>query len=545
MAIRAQSLFSVDRVLSGQRDDVVQGAAVVFPPQIRVSLLVLATALAYYFGSEVGYRFTPANTPIGTLWPPNAILLAALLMAPTRLWPFLFMGVLPAHLLAQLLSKGVPWDAAIGWFLGNGAEALLGAVCIRYFQRQRVFESLRGIVTFVCFGVLLAPFVTSFLDAGVVVLTHQANGYWLPWTSRLSSNMISDLIFVPMIVLIGQRGLSWLRTPSLKRWLEAIVLVSGTAISSLLIFGRQNLASRVPPLICVPLLFLLWAALRFDLAVLSTSLLVISVISIWNAMMGHGPLAQLSMTQNVIFLHFFLLGLTLPLVLMMGYMLDQRRTLSSWVTTRAQLLSWEDRERERIGRVLHNDIVQQLALIAVEVDRMRFIGHLPGGTDLDTLYRDVTQVCDTTRVLSHDVHPFVLEYAGLGPALRNLSRRAAEQSGIDITFTEHEVREVELEVARCIYHVAQEAVRNVVKHSGARTAKVDLRISAASAMLRVVDDGVGISSQQCVSRGTGLASMRERVTALKGSLEIVSAGTKGTSVIATLSLPVQLHVRRA
>jgi len=435
--------------------------------------------------------------------------------------------------------------AAIGWFLGNSSEALLGAACIRCFQRQRVFENLRGIVVFLCFGVLLAPFATSFIDAAVVALTHQANGYWLPWTSRLSSNMLSELIFVPMIVLVGGRGLSWMRTRRTGRWLEAILLVSGTAIASLLIFGRPSLATRIPPLICVPLVFLFWAALRFDLAILSTSLLVIAVISIWNAMMGHGPLAGLSMTENVLFLHFFLLGLTVPLVLMMGYMLDQRRTLSSWVATRTQLLSCEDRERERIGRILHNDIVQQLALIAVEVDRMRFIGHLPGGADLDTLYRDVTQVCDATRGLSHDIHPFVLEYAGLTPALRNLCRRAAEQSGIDITFTEHDVRRVELEVSRGIYYVAQEAVRNVVTHSGARTAMVDLSMSGESAVLRVVDDGVGISNQEDAEHATGLTNIRERVTALNGALEIISVSMKGTSVIATFSLPAESRVGRA
>ncbi|HWC19861.1 MAG TPA: MASE1 domain-containing protein, partial [Terriglobales bacterium] len=488
----AETFFSLERALSHERDEVRQPAAVLIPPQLRVTLVMLAAALAYYFGTEIGYLFTPSDRPIGTLWPPNAILLAMLLLTPTRTWPFLFFGVLPAHLFAQL-SKGVPISAAIGWFLGNTSEALVGAACIRFFiSKRNPFDRLRGIVAFLTFGVFLAPFVTSFLDAAVVVLTGQANGYWMPWTTRLSSNMLSDLIFVPIIVAVGGRGISWVRNVSLGRWTEVILLISGTAAASFISFGTPTLIGRIPPLICVPLAFLLWAALRFDLSILSTSLLVIAFVSIWNAMAGRGPLPHASMIENVLFLHFFLLGLTVPLVLLIGYSLEQRRTSSSLVAARNGLIGWEDQECERVGRRLHNDIVQQLALIAVEVDRMRYIGHLPGGTDLDTLYRQVTQVSDATRDLSHEVHPFVLEYAGLAPALTNLCRRAAEQNGIDIRFVDHGVTGLEKDASVCFYRVTQEALQNVVQHSGARSATVELAVSKGKAVLRIADDGIGM-----------------------------------------------------
>jgi len=539
MVTPAHSYFSPDRILAGQKAEVRQRTAVAFAPNLRIPVLVLATALAYYFGTKLGFLFTPAGTPIGTLWPPNAILLAALLLTPTRIWPFLLLGVLPAHLLVQI-GNGVPPITSIGWFFGNSGEALLGAACIRYFGReQRPFESLRGTVAFLVFGVLVAPFLTSFLDAAVVVLSRRASGYWMPWTTRLSSNMISELIFVPIVVICGARRLSWFRTLTFGKSLEAILVVFGAVILSLRIFGTGNLISSVPALICAPWVFLLWAALRFDLSVLSASLLAIALISIWNVMIGHDPLPRASMTENVLFLHFSLLVFTLPLVLLGGYVQDYRRALASLSATRNHLINWEEKERQLVGRELHNNIVQQLALIAAEVDRMGSIGHLPGGMDLKALYREVTQVSDATRDLSNEVHPFVLEYAGLEAGLRSLCRRAARQSGIDIRFAQNRVScvgKLAKDVSLCLYRVAQEALQNIVTHSRAGTATVDLTITERNAVLRIADDGIGIPSEEYMDYGIGLANVRQRLIALNGACDIVSASMKGTTITASVPL---------
>src|SRR5579864_5177860 len=165
MASTSQSFFSPDRILFGPKGDARERVAVAVPPFLRVPALVLATAFAYSFGTKLGLLFTPASTPIGTLWPPNAILLATLLLTPTRTWPALLVGVLPAPLLVQL-GADVPPATSMGWFFGNAGEALIGAACIRYFGKEkRPFDGLRGTLVFLLFGVVMAPLVTSFLDA--------------------------------------------------------------------------------------------------------------------------------------------------------------------------------------------------------------------------------------------------------------------------------------------------------------------------------------------------------------------------------------------
>src|SRR5580704_8233907 len=111
-----------------------------FWQSLRIAALV---AVGYYVGTMVGFWLTPSSQPISTFWPPNAILLAALLLVPRRTWWIILLAVLLAHLVAQLRS-GVPLPTAMGWFIGNTGEAVVGAMCISHFTDQRrVFESVR------------------------------------------------------------------------------------------------------------------------------------------------------------------------------------------------------------------------------------------------------------------------------------------------------------------------------------------------------------------------------------------------------------------
>ena len=89
----------------------------------RAALLV---AVAYYLGAKVGFAFTFQPHPISTLWLPNSLLLAALVLTPTSSWLLLLAAALPAHLAAELQS-GVPLTMVLGWFASNCTEALIGA----------------------------------------------------------------------------------------------------------------------------------------------------------------------------------------------------------------------------------------------------------------------------------------------------------------------------------------------------------------------------------------------------------------------------------
>ena len=352
----SQSLIfplSRSRTASDQVDAVAQETGHLTRRFFRTSAIALLVAISYYVGSQIGFSLTPSQSPIAPFWPPNAILLAAFLLTPPRIWWVLLLAVLPAHLLIQLRA-GIPVLSSVGWFVGNTGEALLGAACIRYFKKEEpLFESVQGIAIFLAFGVLLATLVTSFVDAASTVLTGLGNNYWTLWTARLTSNIIANLIIVPTIVIFGVNGFSSFRRASFARFFEAGFLAVGVVVVSLLVFSSENAAGSMPAFIYAPLPLLLWAALRFGTGGLSASMLVVALTSAWNAMHGRGPFGNLSLADHVLSLHILLTVFALPLMLTAGLIAERRRGDEMLRETRCKLVDAQEQERHRIARELH------------------------------------------------------------------------------------------------------------------------------------------------------------------------------------------------
>ena len=287
-------------------------------PHKQTILIALLGCAAYYAGAVIGFALTFPGNAVSTLWPPNAILLACLLLTPTRQWGILLLGVMPAHVAVQLQS-GVPPLMILCWFLSNTSEALIGAYCVRRLIGGTLrFDSFRDAGVFVIFAVFLAPFLSSFLDAAFVVLVGWKEGaYWQVWRMRFIANVLAELTLVPFIVLWGTNGVAWLRRAPLRRYAEAVLLVGGLVITCVLVFGWQGAGiSTAPVLLYLPLPFLLWAAVRFGPVGASTSLLAVVLVSIWGASQGRGPFISLSPAENVLSLQIFLIAVSLPLMLL-------------------------------------------------------------------------------------------------------------------------------------------------------------------------------------------------------------------------------------
>src|SRR5262245_59459042 len=99
---------------------------------VRVLEYSILVSISYFLGSKIGFLLTLAPHPVSVLWPPNAILQAALLLAPTRIWWIVLLAALPAHLVIQL-DNNIPITMVLSWFISNCSEALIGAACIRRF----------------------------------------------------------------------------------------------------------------------------------------------------------------------------------------------------------------------------------------------------------------------------------------------------------------------------------------------------------------------------------------------------------------------------
>jgi len=151
---------------------------------------------------------------------------------------------------------------------------------------------------------------------------------------------------------------------------------------------------------------------------------------------------------------------------------------------------------------------------------------------LHTLSVKVKRLSTSVHDLSHRLHPSKLEQLGLVAAVRGLCKELTQCHGLPIEFTHHDMPErFSDDAALCLYRIAQEALGNVLKHSDARHARVELCGSAEAISLRIADDGIGFDSRGANGRGgLGLVSIRERLHLVGGTLTIDSGRSRGTHV---------------
>ena len=206
-----------------------------------------------------------------------------------------------------------------------------------------------------------------------------------------------------------------------------------------------------------------------------------------------------------------------------------------------RLIARQENERQRIARELHDDVSQRLALLNMEIDQIA--AHTdtePSRQRLRKLSAATGEIATAVHNLSYDLHPSRLQILGLVGALRSLCADTSRASGLDVAFT-HGVMStpVNPEVALCLYRIAQEALRNVVRHSQARDAVVSLTCSEVYVALQIVDSGIAFDRKQVASTALGLVSMQERVAALKGQFTLEAIPGRGTQIDVRIPLASQ------
>ena len=311
--------FEASDIRPATRNDNIR-AAVLDRHLLIVGLWVFA---GYYLGCKIGFALTFKPHPVSVLWPPNSVLVAALLLTPPRSWWVVVIAALPAHLAAQLQSQ-VPPLMVVCWFISNSCEAVIGAGLMRFLVGGRIrFTSLRKVGIFCLCIVFIGPFVSSFLDAAFVVWNHWGqDGYWELIRIRLSSNAVSALIIVPLIVTWVTNGFQPLRTASRLLYLEACVLFLGLSAVSYVVLYELNAGADLA-LLFLPLPFLLWAAVRFGVLGASTAISIVGFLAIWSASHGHGPFSRETAEQSALSIEIFLIGVGIPL-LFLAALIEER-----------------------------------------------------------------------------------------------------------------------------------------------------------------------------------------------------------------------------
>lgn len=286
----------------------------------------LVLAIGYFLGVYAGIALTFPSSPVSTLWPPNAILFAALLLAPRRHWWLMVAAVLPAHFAAEL-ALGVPPAMAALWFVSNVAEALFGAtVILKYLGTRPRFDRIRDLSVFLVAGVLLAPFLSSFLDASFVALIGwRSSDYWEVWRIRLFSNALAALVLVPLIVIWLQAGLKSLRQATFMQFSEVAVLLAGISLTSAAVFQGGLFSLEFRMYLYPPLLFFIWAAVRFGVRGVSVCAAIVAAFAIIGVLSGRGPFASSEPHSAVLTVQIFLIVAESSFLLLAASLTELRR----------------------------------------------------------------------------------------------------------------------------------------------------------------------------------------------------------------------------
>jgi two-component system, NarL family, sensor histidine kinase LiaS len=208
--------------------------------------------------------------------------------------------------------------------------------------------------------------------------------------------------------------------------------------------------------------------------------------------------------------------------------------LENLLETRGELATLE--ARNRFARDLHDSVKQQVFATSLQIaaaralidqDREAAESHLAQADELVRLAQK------ELNVLIHQMRPAALEDKGLSAALREYTADWSRRSEIPAAVHIRGEREIPLEIEQALFRVAQEALANVARHSGAESVEVDLIYDADRLTLRIADDGRGFDPAKDPGEGFGLRSMGERLAKLGGSIDIESIPGKGTRAIST------------
>ncbi|MFI5248124.1 MAG: ABC transporter substrate binding protein, partial [Nitrospirales bacterium] len=144
-----------------------------------------------------------------------------------------------------------------------------------------------------------------------------------------------------------------------------------------------------------------------------------------------------------------------------------------------KLLEAQEQERRRIGRELHDDINQRIALLSVEIDRMKEASPVTYGelrSRMDYLGKRTSEISAVVQSLSHGLHSSKLEYLGLVSAMKSFCKEFGGKHKVEIDFSSEDVRsDVPPEISICLFRVMQEGLHNALKHSGVRLFEVKMQ----------------------------------------------------------------------
>lgn len=637
---------------------------------LRVGVVVCLVALVSYFAARLGGALVIRPEMIWPVWPGCAFLVAALLLTPRKIWPWVLAAGIAGFALYDVQER-LSFRATVFLLAADSIEILVAAFGVSYvFRGVPHLNNVTALTKYSIFAVILAP--VSVASAAAIAL--EGDSWWIGFFTEA----LALLTLTPAILAWADVALTQKKPKS--HYIEGILLCAGLTTLAYVAFLASGNSSR-PALLYSLVPFLLWAALRFGIIGASSSMVIVCFLATVGATHGRGPFAGNTPVKDVLALQLFLLVasgsfMVLAAVVegqkraeetvresekrfqlatqsreellkifvknvpagvamldremrylqvsdrwcadygvnasqLLGYShyevfpdipqrwkeihrhalegktlraeddrwdrQDGRVTWVRWevrpwksssgniggllifaedITQRKQieeaisgmsrkLIDAQEQERARIGRELHDDINQRLALLGVELQQLQD-NPSEVQSHVEELRKELAEISNDVQGLSHELHSSKLEYLGVVAGIRSWCKEFGERQRMEVAFTNGVSSDLSLEIGVCLFRVLQEALHNAVKHSGVKRFAVQLQEDSDGIHLIVTDSGRGFDMEAASKgKGLGLTSMGERVRLVNGTISIESKPKSGTTIHVRVPLTSQQAAQRA
>jgi PAS domain S-box-containing protein len=199
-------------------------------------------------------------------------------------------------------------------------------------------------------------------------------------------------------------------------------------------------------------------------------------------------------------------------------------------------------ERNRLARNLHDSVSQLLYSLTLMAGSTRKM--LDRNPDLDAVKNSVARLGETAhqalkemRLLLYELRPAVLDSEGLASALQHRIETVEERLGVKVDLQANGLPELPSNIEDALYHIALEALNNIVKHAKSATAHISITSKGETVLMKISDEGIGFDTNQPHNNGSGLRNMRERVQVLGGEVVVDSQPGEGTRITVRVKLP--------
>lgn len=529
-------------------------------PLLKYSLAEqLLLPVIIFVTSVLTISFSRHSNLIATIWPVNAIMLAALLRyvrSPANFASIIIGGSVAAGLASLLVGNSLMLGATL--LLANVVEVGAAVALLAIFKiTASTLTSFRGVLIFIVIAGGMAPVASTLISA--VAFGWEYGFPWLGiWRNWYPGHALGMIIVAPFLICVTSSDWQTLRIK--ERLPEAAAIFASFILIALC-------ADYFRPAIFVMAPAILFATVRFGLIGATASTFIMAIIASAFVILGigHPFLSQPELSSRIFALQMFLAITSfwsLPTAALLTerdrllgdlsranlqLAADSERQSHLVIGLRHHLAIAEEKERLRLSHELHDQAGQSVIAAILELNEINALIYGVARERLQLVRKRMEEMGKTLHRIAWELRPPSIDEVGLRKALASYIADWGERCDTEVDFhcDDPSLDAVPNEIATAVYRVVQEGLTNIVKHAE-RPSDVSVVIRRPDATLQVIieDNGCGFDAAALGAKtgnllGLGLYGMRERLSLIGGTLEVESAVGAGTTIFARITLDEQ------